>query len=260
LLREFNNMRQVNDSIEMTREEFQRALMVADQEKAFLQDQVRELKRNNDLLVQQFDIEKKRYLQLEEILGDERKMQYRQNLTLQNSEQEKAELQNELSNLQRRGLDQSNLRKDTGEDSFNRDPGSNPIVGELHRTISGLQKKLGDAGAELQNVLSDNRTVKEENSKLRMSVYKLESERTDFTKMKHNQSLGSTFRSSYDLGFGEEMSSKLESGGGLEKLKLESEAYKKSLNDASLSAQYLKERVKNLNREIDEYPDKRKYK
>ena len=102
LIKEFNNMRQFNDSIEINKDEYQKTVIVLEQEKICLQDQIRELKRNNDLLRQQFENEKNRLLQLEQILGNERQDQYRQNLAIQDNEQEKAELQNEIAHLQRR--------------------------------------------------------------------------------------------------------------------------------------------------------------
>ena len=86
-------------------------------------------------------------------------------------------------------------------------------------------------------------------------MYRLETERNDLERKIKNGSMGSTFRSSFDKDFGlsEEVApSKMDSG--FDRLKFESETYKKSLSDATLSAQYLKERVKNLQKGIEEFP------
>jgi len=51
-------------------------------------------------------------------------------------------------------------------------------------------------------------------------------------------------------------SSKGFSEGGWDKLKMESETFKKNLEEASLSSQYLKERVKSLQKDYREFlPD-----
>ena len=85
-------------------------------------------------------------------------------------------------------------------------------------------------------------------------MYRLETERNDLERKVKNSSLESSFRSSYEKDFrhSEDMPFRMDSG--FDKLKFESDTYKKSLSDATLSAQYLKERVKNLQKGIEEFP------
>lgn len=206
------------------------------------------------------DYERKRYENLENILANERKVQYSLNNTIQHLENEKIELQDNLTIAERRIQDlQSRLGLvDSSKDSSYTQ--SQNIFAEMQRNITSLEKKLTDKTHEVSSLSHDNKSLLDENSKLKLSLYKVETERNELDRHQRlKESLGETsIRSSYPKDF--EESPKMVSESGWEKLKIESDNFKRNLDDASRSSMYLKDKVKHLNKDFGEILPERRYK
>jgi hypothetical protein len=122
--------------------------------------------------------------------------------------------------------------------------------------------KLVDKDREIRSLQREQSTLREDNSKLKLDVYRLESERGDVDRHSRiRDSLGNTIRSSYEQDIAEGSGHKAGSeSGNWEVLKLQSETFKKNLDDASASSQYLKEKVKSLQRDFVDILPEKKYK
>lgn len=93
--------------------------------------------------------------------------------------------------------------------------------------------------------------MREENSKLQMSNYRMESEKKDLEKkIGLSESMESAYGKSFDKSLSDNGFWKSESG-GIERLKAESEIFKRSLNEASQSSKFLKDKVKSLKKEYE---------
>ena len=114
-----------------------------------------------------------------------------------------------------------------------------------------MKQRLGTKESEIDHLMEEQRSLREENSRLKLKVFKEETERSE---RGHLQESG---RSGYEKQYSEGThSSKGFSEGGWDKLKMESGTFKKNLEEASLSSKYLKERVKSLQKNYREFlPD-----
>jgi len=256
LLREFNSIRQANEGFETSHDDLQRNFIRNEQERAILQDQIRELRDQQEILRQQAEYEKNRARKLEEILTEERKIQYRQNMEIQALESERMDLQMTVGNNEKRFQEfQRDISRDmVGFDSLNNTRDGNAPI-HLEQQVSALKQRLETKDSEIDHLIEEQRSLREENSRLKLKVFKEDTERSERGRLQ--ESIGSTGRGGFDKPYSEGThSSKGFSEGGWDKLKMESETFKKNLEEASLSSQYLKERVKSLQKDYKEFlPD-----
>lgn len=99
---------------------------------------------------------------------------------------------------------------------------------------------------DINSLIEENKGLREEKTKARMELMKVESERGEFLekqKLRENQ-FGSTFRS--DRSFED---SRMEGSGGWSRSRYDRDHFKRSLNEANISSHLLKEKVDHLNQE-----------
>ena len=115
-----------------------------------------------------------------------------------------------------------------------------------------LEDQLRDRNSEIDSLINEQRTLREENSKLRLSLNKVEGERNEVEKrFRLQESFENTMRSSYGQLFSEGPSSKERSERYWDKLKPESDGSKRKF-DNTFSSQYIEDKRKNLQETVGE--------
>lgn len=90
---------------------------------------------------------------------------------------EREEYLREIDRLQNENLSlQSLLNRETDMKLSAYD---GPVVNDLHKTVSNLEKKLKDKHEEMMTILNEQQILREENSKLRLNNYRFETEKTE---------------------------------------------------------------------------------
>ena len=121
-----------------------------------------------------------------------------------------------------------------------------------------LERDLGEKKIEVRNLQREQEGLREENSKQKLAMYRLEDQKNESNRFNYQDSAS---KSSYERPISEQnSSSKAYSDVGWDKLKMESETFKKNLEEASLSSKYLKEKVKSLQMDYKEFLPDTKFK
>jgi len=161
----------------------------------------------------------------------------------------KIELQRNIENCEKRIQTlQNSLAREADLETFNSRGGSdsNQDFGTM-RSINILENKLNEKNAEVKNLINEQRGLRDENSQLRLSLYKAESQREEIEKkLKLQASFDSTL--SYDKLFSEGLSSKdrSERERDWERPNFKTGPFRKNFEEASLSSQYIKEKGRTL--------------
>jgi len=222
-----------------------------------MQDSLKQLQREYDMMHQRMDFEQRKYRDLEDILAQERKAQFQQSQSIEGLDREKIELQHNLHNAERKIHElQQRLSRDTELENFHTkgDQAHHGLFSEMQVTIQSLETKIYEQAKEITHLKSDQGSLRYDNSKLKSEVERIESQRSELEKQ-----LKSLSHRSYDREL-DESASKQGSDGGWERLRMDSETFKKNLDDASLSSQYLRSRVQSLQSAYGESLHDRKHK
>jgi len=254
LIRSLNQSREITDDFGHSRDDLSRRLARSEQENAVLTDKVRELVSERDYLRQQLKEGNDKVRRFEEIINEEKDKQYKQSINIQNLENENHELQMNLDNYERRVQAlQNNLSRETELHALNNSRDDSNIDYLTMRSHSILEGKLQEKSVEVSNLINEQRSLREENSKLRLNLSRAENQKEEYER---KLKMTASFESSLSYGdrlFSDALSSKERTEREWERPEYRTGGYRRNFDQSSLSSQYLKEKGKTLKGEYGGY-------